>query len=186
LQFSQPVPGAYPPAPPPPQVVAGRNKMPPWACVLSGCGCAFLIVPILAAIIFPVFAKARERARQITCASNEKQMGVAFMQYVQDYDGKMPPANTWMDATYPYAKFQLHCPDANGQYGYAYYSKLSSAKLSNLADPSAVPVIYDSTNTGKNVTDPLTSMPSPGIHSNANNYSFADGHVDSLETPPSP
>jgi len=44
------------------------------------------IIAILAAILFPVFAKAREKARQSSCLSNMKQIGLAFMQYVQDYD----------------------------------------------------------------------------------------------------
>jgi len=48
------------------------------------------IIAILAAILFPVFAKAREKARTSSCASNEKQMALAFIQYAQDYDEKMP------------------------------------------------------------------------------------------------
>jgi len=44
------------------------------------------IIAILAAILFPVFASAREKARQVSCASNLKQMGIATMTYVQDYD----------------------------------------------------------------------------------------------------
>lgn len=48
------------------------------------------IISILAAILFPVFAKAREKARQATCQSNLKQMGLAFAQYTQDYDGGYP------------------------------------------------------------------------------------------------
>ncbi len=48
------------------------------------------IIAILAAILFPVFAQAREKARQITCISNEKQIGLAILQYVQDYDEVMP------------------------------------------------------------------------------------------------
>jgi len=48
------------------------------------------IIAILAAILFPVFAQAREKARAITCVSNEKQMGLAIMQYVQDYDETYP------------------------------------------------------------------------------------------------
>jgi prepilin-type processing-associated H-X9-DG protein len=44
------------------------------------------IISILAAILFPVFATAREKARQSTCASNLKQLGLAFTQYAQDYD----------------------------------------------------------------------------------------------------
>jgi len=48
------------------------------------------IIAILAAILFPVFAKAREKARQASCLSNIKQVGIAFLQYVQDYDQVMP------------------------------------------------------------------------------------------------
>jgi prepilin-type N-terminal cleavage/methylation domain-containing protein/prepilin-type processing-associated H-X9-DG protein len=49
------------------------------------------IIAILAAILFPVFAKARERAQATTCVSNLKQMGLAFLQYYEDYDGRVPP-----------------------------------------------------------------------------------------------
>jgi prepilin-type N-terminal cleavage/methylation domain-containing protein/prepilin-type processing-associated H-X9-DG protein len=48
------------------------------------------IIAILAAILFPVFAQAREKARAISCLSNEKQIGLAFMLYVQDYDERFP------------------------------------------------------------------------------------------------
>jgi prepilin-type N-terminal cleavage/methylation domain-containing protein/prepilin-type processing-associated H-X9-DG protein len=48
------------------------------------------IIAILAAILFPVFAQAREKARQSTCISNNKQLGLAMMQYVQDYDELFP------------------------------------------------------------------------------------------------
>jgi prepilin-type N-terminal cleavage/methylation domain-containing protein/prepilin-type processing-associated H-X9-DG protein len=48
------------------------------------------IIAILAAILFPVFAQAREKARAITCASDMKQIGLGVIQYVQDYDEKFP------------------------------------------------------------------------------------------------
>ena len=44
------------------------------------------IIAILAAILFPVFAQAREKARQASCMSNMKQIGIATMMYMQDYD----------------------------------------------------------------------------------------------------
>jgi prepilin-type N-terminal cleavage/methylation domain-containing protein/prepilin-type processing-associated H-X9-DG protein len=81
------------------------------------------IIAILAAILFPVFAKAREKARQITCASNEKQLGLGFLQYSQDYDEKWPQmggnpnGNTlgqgWGGQIYSYVKATgvYHCPD---------------------------------------------------------------------------
>lgn len=62
------------------------------------------IIAVLAAILFPVFAQAREKARAITCISNEKQMGLGFMMYVQDYD-----------ETYPMQEYDLTaCDDSTG------------------------------------------------------------------------
>jgi len=52
------------------------------------------IIAILAAILFPVFAQARESARKATCISNTKQLGLGTMMYVQDYD-EMYPCNSW-------------------------------------------------------------------------------------------
>ncbi len=48
------------------------------------------IIAIIAAILFPAFASAREKARQISCASNERQLGLAFLQYTQDNDEALP------------------------------------------------------------------------------------------------
>ena len=50
------------------------------------------IIAILAAILFPVFAQAREKARQTSCLSNLKQMGTALQLYTDDYDETIPPA----------------------------------------------------------------------------------------------
>jgi prepilin-type N-terminal cleavage/methylation domain-containing protein/prepilin-type processing-associated H-X9-DG protein len=75
------------------------------------------IIAILAAILFPVFAQAREKARQTACLSNTKQMGLGIMQYSQDYDEMLPPrvlaietprtyfeAWSWRRLIYPYVK----------------------------------------------------------------------------------
>src|SRR5947207_11277752 len=48
------------------------------------------IIAILAAILFPVFARAREAARTSSCLSNTKQVALAIMQYIQDYDERFP------------------------------------------------------------------------------------------------
>jgi len=57
------------------------------------------IIAILAAILFPVFAQAREKARQTACLSNTKQMGTALLMYMQDYDGASP---AWSEYWYMY------------------------------------------------------------------------------------
>lgn len=57
------------------------------------------IIAVLAAILFPVFAQAREKARQAACLSNIKQIGLASMQYSQDYDEMAMPAEMRTDGT---------------------------------------------------------------------------------------
>ncbi|HLK59388.1 MAG TPA: prepilin-type N-terminal cleavage/methylation domain-containing protein [Chthonomonadaceae bacterium] len=73
------------------------------------------IIAILAAILFPVFAQAREKARAISCLSNCKQIGTAFYMYVQDYDETtMNMGNgDYTDRLYPYIKNEqvFLCPD---------------------------------------------------------------------------
>ena len=82
------------------------------------------IIAILAAILFPVFAKAREKARQASCMSNEKQIGLGILQYVQDYDELYPsggpgavaagvPGAGWAGAISAYVKAPqlFKCPD---------------------------------------------------------------------------
>ena len=58
------------------------------------------IIAILAAILFPVFAQARAKARQAVCLSNLKQIGTALTMYVQDYDETFPVADYRDGATY--------------------------------------------------------------------------------------
>jgi len=118
------------------------------------------IIAILAAILFPVFAKAREKARQITCASNLKQLGLAFTQYTQDYDEHFTHGDPWGTAQgwagqiYPYVKSggAFSCPDdptnpnANGVVvSYAMNTDLAwqgnnvpGEKLSYLAAPATL------------------------------------------------
>ena len=74
------------------------------------------IIAILAAILFPVFARARENARRASCQSNLKQIGIGILQYTQDYDESFPISSTqvitntpgvtvgWADGIQPYVK----------------------------------------------------------------------------------
>jgi len=88
------------------------------------------IIAILAAILFPVFAKAQEKARQSSCLSNLKQAGLAVTQYIQDYDERFPRCSgyltpdviytTWAKGEWyyliePYMKNvqMLACPSSN-------------------------------------------------------------------------
>ncbi len=93
------------------------------------------IIAILAAILFPVFAKVREKGRQTSCLSNLRQLGTALNQYTQDYDEKFPPAywsgddtwafnwgTNWCQLLYPYVRNNqiFACPTSPVKVGSAY------------------------------------------------------------------
>jgi prepilin-type N-terminal cleavage/methylation domain-containing protein/prepilin-type processing-associated H-X9-DG protein len=91
------------------------------------------IIAILAAILFPVFARAREKARTSACLSNTKQFAIAIYQYMQDWDGGYPASSTypspipayhysfWMALVGPYVKNEViyKCPSAAFDKGWA-------------------------------------------------------------------
>ncbi len=120
------------------------------------------IIAILAAILFPVFAQAREKARQTACLNNSKQIGTGFLQYVQDYDESYPIANDnkvnpkdnlytfeWQNSTQPYIKNAqvLRCPSdttifsvtPTGKQNVSVVSYLYNGSLgTNLYDPGSI------------------------------------------------
>ena len=83
------------------------------------------IIAVLAAILFPVFARAREKARQTTCLSNMKQQGLALMMYADDYDEMLSGHQNWKTKNDPYIKNQQMwiCPSRRNlvwYYGHGY------------------------------------------------------------------
>ena len=72
------------------------------------------IIAILAAILFPVFARAREKAKAASCMSNVKQLVLATLQYVQDYDERLP-------ASYQPSPAGVVIPETGGNYTYWYW-----------------------------------------------------------------
>ena len=75
------------------------------------------IIAILAAILFPVFARAREKARQASCSSNSKQIALAMLMYKQDYDSRFSPMSTGSQTDAPVVpandQFNYHEPSSN-------------------------------------------------------------------------
>jgi prepilin-type processing-associated H-X9-DG protein len=181
----------YPPQPPnyagyaPPP----RSGMPVWAWVLIGClggGCVIFV--LLAAISFPVFQRSRSVAQRQVCISNLKQSGLGILMYSQDYDERFPIAAQWQDNIEPYIKNHsvFLCPTSHpAQSGssvptdYAFNSDMDMMKLARLSMPEQTILEYDSTSTNANAHDALTSLPTPGRHTNSNNINFADGHAKS-------
>jgi prepilin-type N-terminal cleavage/methylation domain-containing protein/prepilin-type processing-associated H-X9-DG protein len=101
------------------------------------------IIALLAAILFPVFARARENARRASCQSNLKQIGLGMIQYAQDNDERLPIAYYvmsgwgkgniyWTESIYPYTKsYQIYrCPDVNTADSTKFYNSCAPASCS--------------------------------------------------------
>ena len=122
------------------------------------------IIAILAAILFPVFQKVRENARKISCASNEKQLGLAFTQYIQDADEKFPSSwngghsvkisdgqqQYWPSAIYSYTKSLgvYRCPDSSQPAAVSYEdnSFTGNRALASIDSPATLVNLMDGWN----------------------------------------
>ena len=152
------------------------------------------IIAILAAILFPVFQKVRENARRASCQSNEKQLGIAFTQYIQDADEKYPGGEQWANGVgwagqiYPFVKSTgvYKCPDdstagtpvsygmnanmagtthANAGYTVGYNDGIA---LAQLASPAKTVELFE-------VTNAAGDIPSDGGVTGTGNYFSPSG-----------
>ena len=163
------------------------------------------IIAILAAILFPVFQKVRENARRASCQSNEKQLGLAFIQYQQDADEKYPPSDQygqgWAGTVYSYVKSTgvYGCPDDSTSVGTG--TKVSYSANVNLVGsgntkgittypalaqqnaPASTVLLFEIQNNtdGGNNGSNLTSVP-PETVSGSGNGSYDGGGYDKPAT----
>ncbi|HEY3376140.1 MAG TPA: prepilin-type N-terminal cleavage/methylation domain-containing protein, partial [Armatimonadota bacterium] len=149
------------------------------------------IIAILAAILFPVFGKAREKARQSQCTSNQKQLALAFQMYSQENEEKLPlafniDANSngqydagdtlaWMDAiNMPAGGKVMHCPSREKTAAfisdYGYDSALSGMALGEINNPTGVVLTADS-------NTPAGTFSGATPHADKLICSYVDGHV---------
>ena len=167
------------------------------------------VIAILAAILFPVFARARENARRSSCQSNLKQVGIAMMQYLQDNDERYmvadhegtPPAYPWFAPLQPYIKSEqvFRCPSLSETFT-APATKPSSDYIINgffshgshqaQFGQTAQQIMIAERKEGEEVLDyhPWASDGGPewdnigqDRHLEGANYLFADGHVKWLK-----
>jgi prepilin-type processing-associated H-X9-DG protein len=205
-----PVPASAPPAPPraaAPAMASGppRTAGPPKA---SGSSVGIIVavvfaVPVLfvaamAAIMFPVFSRAREKAKQTSCMSNLKQIDLALLMYCQDYNERFPrrsafpearqveqgvvagntalnmaqyyPPDNWRTVIFPYMKnSQIYiCPTTGSVYSYQFNDSLYDVEMGKIARSAELVNIFDAG---------FLDGSAPGPHANGYNAGFVDGHV---------
>ncbi|MHB9024910.1 MAG: type II secretion system protein [Armatimonadota bacterium] len=144
------------------------------------------IIAILAAILFPVFAKAREKARQTKCINNQRQVAVAINMYVQDNDERFMPADgIWTAKLSDYNEAGIYdCPSSsyrgtNGTPEYGFNMFLLGAALGDVNDTSSALMIGD-LNTGKPATNYTITKFNDDFdarHSKGAIVGCVDGHV---------
>lgn len=124
------------------------------------------IIALLAAILFPVFGRARENARRSSCQSNLKQMALGWIQYSQDYDERIIPftqsgsasgnAVAWDRVLQPYLKSEqiFKCPSNERFMGYSYnaIAATSGRTLAAMQNTTQLPIIADAVGSGTTPT----------------------------------
>ena len=155
------------------------------------------IIAILAAILYPVFARAREKGRQASCASNVRSLVMALLQYSDDYGGMMPGDAQYATAIMPYTdgKKLFHCPshdiaawssytlncyliwDVGNNYFYG---------SGNVKQPSRCALVWDGNGSVAGDFSWYDNGASYyGVsqrHMGLANFGFCDGHVQSVNT----
>jgi prepilin-type N-terminal cleavage/methylation domain-containing protein/prepilin-type processing-associated H-X9-DG protein len=134
------------------------------------------IIAILAGLLFPVFARAREKARQTACIANEKQLGIALILYAQDYDEQFPSGTIgmlgrgWAGQVYPFVKNRdvYKCPDdsphdddgdPNHLISYGMNCNAARASQAELSSPSLTVLAFEVNDSFADVVVPETVSP---------------------------
>jgi prepilin-type N-terminal cleavage/methylation domain-containing protein/prepilin-type processing-associated H-X9-DG protein len=164
------------------------------------------IIAILAAILFPVFARARSKARQNSCLSNIKQLNLGVLMYAQDYDDMLPrtyfvPSSTyilWTAVILPYVNNTqiYHCPETSEvewpattadasrsdlSIGYSYDASNTNCPLAGIRQPAQAIMLADSNGYQWRGTNAIVSSTSSWTinprHNETANLGFVDGHA---------
>ena len=135
------------------------------------------IIVILAGMLLPVYARARERARQTVCLSNEKQLGLAFAMYATDFDERSPSGvqsaigQGWAGQIYPFVRHidVYRCPDDDDKgedvdegastVSYAMNSNIAAVPLGCLNAPSMTVAAFEVNDAGAKIDSPERISP---------------------------
>ncbi|MHB9133152.1 MAG: DUF1559 family PulG-like putative transporter [Armatimonadota bacterium] len=156
------------------------------------------IIAILAAILFPVFAKAREKARQTSCTNNQRQMAIAISMYVQDNSETFFPdsvSSSWATYVKPYNEPSIYdCPTKTGrgsndapEYGFNgnFFGASGGTAMGDVKQPADTLLLADlrlpAAKKNSCFYDPDAEVDLR--HSGGAVIAFADGHVQNVPVP---
>ena len=157
------------------------------------------IIAIVTAILYPVYQRPRYNNHRSSCQSDLKQLGLAFIQYTQDYDEQFPRGvtalnNGWAGEIFPYVKSTgiYHCPDdptAGDHISYAENQRIAGLNLDKFSDAQYTVALYESTTLNCDPSTPetvsMTGLTAPQDSTRhdsiattfALNFLAVDGHV---------
>ncbi len=146
--------------------------------IISGIGVIYL--PVLAAILFPVFAKARQKAYDTTCINNQRQIALSIQIWAQDNSSRFPPVNTvWQQLNLPSSC--LICPTAGSTVhnAYGYNCGLDNRSISDPRLNSPEQLLLTADTVSSNTTNILRQNSDIAMRHNGGSavMSFGDGHV---------
>jgi hypothetical protein len=151
-------------------------------------GCLAILVAYCVLGVATVLRRAAETRRAGTCVSNMIQVWRGLKTHAVAHKGLVPPAESWCDALVA-GKFirderLLHCPKAQGAYGYAMNSRFGGAEYETIRDPTQHVFLFESTTDLRNAHDRLQSVPDPPRHPRGNHFIYVDGHGGPLQEVP--
>jgi prepilin-type processing-associated H-X9-DG protein len=140
------------------------------------------VLLVIAAILYPVFARGRNGHPRNQALSNLKQLALGALFYSTDHDERLPMAETWMDVLVPYTKnIEFHDPSIKDrkpdEHGFAFFEPLSGVDTRTVLDPDKVPLMFQSVLMGRNAHSDLSTLPAVPRERDRNHVAFVDGHV---------
>lgn len=142
-------------------------------------GIFLFMLPIFAALLLPALASAKQKAQEIKCFNNEKQLALAMIIYSSGHTNQFPAATNWCDTIGPSQQI-LKCPaaDSSNRCDYAFNSKLGGLELGKV-NPQTV-MIFESDG-GWNASGGPELLPAKARHLRKFYVvAFADGHVEAV------
>ncbi len=171
----------------PPPLLPPQKSKTALILILVGAGIIgfCVLAAVMAAILFPVFAEAKDAAYATNCLSNLKRVATAHIMYSVDNDDRFALAADWQDRIEPFASNPavFRCPklaDLPNAFGYAMIAELSGKKTETVPEPHRQPLHFESTMTSRNASSGLDSIPDPSRHARRNGVAYVDGSVEGL------